>query len=54
MVISGADNSNGGDDGSLENETYLYDALNDLTYRAQRKPDGSLLQESFGYDALTG
>ena len=37
---------------SHQDDTYRYDALGNLTYRAQMSGSGGLLQEGFDYDAL--
>jgi RHS repeat-associated protein len=51
-IHAGADDNAGGDNGSLEQDSYGYDELNQMTSRSQRKPDGTPLLETFTYDNL--
>jgi RHS repeat-associated protein len=52
-LSTGRDNGAGADDASIQNDTYLYDALNNVAYRAQLVDNsGTLLQEVFDYDEL--
>lgn len=52
-LSTGADNGSGGDTGSVQSDTYQYDTVNNLTYRAQRTDDaGGMLQEFFDHDEL--
>lgn len=51
-VLAGRPDSEGNPDTSVQNDTYLFDAVGNLTYRAQWNDAGGLLQESFGYDDL--
>jgi RHS repeat-associated protein len=52
-VLGGPNNGAGAPTGSHQNDTYLYDSLGNLTYRAQLIiTSGALMQESFGYDTL--
>ena len=51
-IVAGPAGSSGEPDGTVQNDVYLYDALGNLSYRAQIQAGGALLQESFGYDEL--
>jgi RHS repeat-associated protein len=49
---AGSPLANGEPDGSVLNDSYLYDSLGNLTYRATPNGSGGLLQETFDYDNL--
>ena len=52
-LTTGSDNGSGGDTASVQSDTYQYDSLNNLRYRAQlTDSSGGMLQESFDYDPL--
>lgn len=51
-ILAGKADPNGDPDATVQNDTYLFDAVGNLDYRAQWNSSGGLLQESFTYDNL--
>ena len=51
-ILSGPVDAAGAPDGSVQNDSYLYDSLGNLTFRAHSVGAQGLLQENFEYDTL--